>query len=118
MDGVSVVVAVLAAAVILLALAFYVVTLVWTGRNRLGSSGAPDTAGRPDQSGSLARGFSYLHISPRWSGRRPGVQQRLERAFRRIDAVDPYVAPRRIGEALLHAGLIEPEPTTRPEDFR
>lgn len=121
MDGVSTVVAVLAAVVIVLALIFYVVTLVWAGRNRLGSAGA--TAGaapRPavGPSDSLARGFSYLHVSPRSSARRAGVQHRLERAFRRVDAVDPYAARRRIGEALVQAGLTEPPPTTRPEDRR
>jgi hypothetical protein len=121
-DGVSTVVAVLAAVVIVLALIFYVVTLVWAGRNRLGSAGAAPDPGRPrspdTSSGSLARGFSYLHVSPRSSARRAGVQQRVERAFVRIDAVDPYVAPRRIGEALLQAGLTEPSPSTPPEDRR
>ncbi|WP_375387293.1 MULTISPECIES: hypothetical protein [Actinomycetes] len=122
MDGVSTVVAVLAAVVIVLALLFYVVTLVWAGRNRLGTAGtAPGGTGpRPPDgpSESLARGFSYLHVSPRSSARRAGVQQRLERAYRRVDAVDPYAAPRRIGEALLQAGLTEPPPSTRPEDRR
>nr|WP_294694757.1 hypothetical protein [uncultured Friedmanniella sp.] len=69
--------------------------------------------------GSLARGFSYLHVSPRSSTRRAGVHDRLQRAFARIDAVDPHEAPRRIGEALLQAGLADsgtrPPPTDPPE---
>lgn len=122
------VVAVLAAVVIVLALLFYVVTLVWAGRNRAGSASGAAAVAKPeaggaaardrDSSGSLARGFSYLHVSPRSSTRRPGVQQRLERAYRRIDAVDPHAAPRRIGEALLQAGLAEPLPPPNPEGPR
>lgn len=72
--------------------------------------------------GSLARGFSYLHVSPRSSTRRAGVHDRLQRAFARIDAVDPHEAPRRIGEALLQAGLADagtrPPPTDPPEARR
>jgi hypothetical protein len=120
-DGVSTVVAVLAAVVIVLALLFYVVTLVWAGRNRLGSAATPAGTAPSSSDGpsdSLARGFSYLHVSPRSSARRAGVQHRLERAFRRVDAVDPYAAPRRIGEALLQAGLAEPPLSSRPEDRR
>ncbi len=122
MDGVSTVVAVLAAVVIVLALAFYVITLVWAGRNRLGTAGTTNGGTAPRSSDrssdSLARGFSYLHVSPRSSARRAGVQHRLERAYRRVDTVDPYAAPRRIGEALLQAGLTEPPLSSRPEDRR
>jgi hypothetical protein len=45
------------------------------------------------------------------------VHDRLARAFVRIDAVDPHEAPRRIGEALLQAGLADasvPAPAARP----
>ncbi|WP_375432217.1 hypothetical protein [uncultured Friedmanniella sp.] len=127
MDGVSTVVAALAAAVVVVALVFYVVTLVWAGRNRQGSAG-PRTqsagAGSAAAGGtvpnrpswSLVGGFSYLHVSPRSSAHRAGVQQRLERVIRRVDAVDPYAESRRIGEALLQAGLTTPPPTSRPED--
>lgn len=114
------VVAVLAAVVIVLALGFYLVTLVWAGRNRMVSTTVAGGSGRSgpasgrtpedDSSGSLARGFSYLHVSPRSASRRPGVQQRLQSAFARIDAVDPHAAPRRIGEALMQPGLVEPDP--------
>lgn len=124
MSSVSLVVAVLAAVVIVLALIFYVVTLTWAGRRRLGTApGAaadggtgPGTTGRVPAEGpsaSLARGFSYLHVLPRSASRRPGVQHRLDRAFRRVDGVDPHASSRRIGEALLQAGLVEDLPAAR-----
>lgn len=90
---------VLAAALIVVALLVFVVPL--------GRGGAPGESGRragtgaePSATGSLARGFGYLHVSSRAPVRRGGVQQRLARAYARIDAVDPHAAPRRIGEAL------------------
>ncbi|MET1005985.1 MAG: hypothetical protein ABWX96_10570 [Propionibacteriaceae bacterium] len=36
------------------------------------------------------------------------VEGNFERAFARIDAVDPYLAQRRIGEALAEVGLVSP----------
>jgi hypothetical protein len=70
---------------------------------------APRAPGGPS-SEALARGFSYLHVSSRSSVRRGGVHERLARAFARIDAVDPHAAPRRIGEAMVQAGLADPTP--------
>jgi len=86
------------------------VFLVPLGRSGAQSLAAPRTGdGAPgSQAGSLARGFSYLHVSPRTATRRAGVHDRLTRAFARVDAVDPHEAPRRIGEALLQAGLADP----------
>ena len=116
MEGVAWVFVGAAALATLVALLVFLVPL---GRSS-GQALAPRRSGASASSpvGSLARGFSYLHVSPRTSGRRAGVHERLERAVGRIDAVDPHEAPRRIGEALLQAGLVDdgtrPPPADRP----
>ncbi len=93
------------------------VFLVPLGRRSSDSLGAPrpGAPGGRSQAGPMARGFSFLHVSPQNAVRRAGVQDRFARACARIDAVDPHEAPRRIGEALLQAGLAgsaaEPPPS-------
>jgi hypothetical protein len=89
---------VLAAVLIVVALVVFVAPL---GRSRDGAARGARTGGAPSATGSLARGFSYLHVSSRSPARRGGVHERLARAFARIDAVDPHAAPRRIGETLV-----------------
>ncbi|SDT17397.1 hypothetical protein SAMN04488543_3210 [Friedmanniella luteola] len=111
-----------AAVALLVALLVFLVPLGRRGGPSRGAPGPGSTApvGPAD---SLARGFSYLHVSPRTAVRRAGVHERLARAFVRIDAVDPHEAPRRIGEALLQAGLADtpapapavPAPAARPD---
>lgn len=109
MDGAAWVLVVLAAVLVLVALLVFLVPLARADRD--GGSGARPAGNRPpSSSGSLARGFSYLYVSPRSAPRRGGVHERLARAFARIDAVDPHAAPRRIGEALVQAGLADPVP--------
>ncbi len=76
------------------------------GGPRAGASG-PGASAPGGPASSMARGFSFLHVSPHTSSRRPGVQERFARACTRVDAVDPHEAPRRIGEALLQAGLAD-----------
>lgn len=119
MEGVAWVFVGAAAVATLVALLVFLVPL---GRSSGQTTAAPQADAAPDSGvGSLARGFSYLHVSPRTSARRAGVHDRLQRAFRRIDAVDPHEAPRRIGEALLQAGLSEPArrpPPTDPPSMR
>ena len=95
-----------AAVATLVALLVFLVPLGRRGSESLGARPALD-AGPGSPAGSLARGFSYLHVSPRTGARRAGVHDRLARAFARVDAVDPHEAPRRIGEALLQAGLAD-----------
>jgi hypothetical protein len=118
MTGVAWVFVGAAAVATLVALLVFLVPLGRRGSRSLagpGSGGGPpgSRAGSGSQAGSLARGFSFLHVSPRTAARRAGVHERLARAFARIDAVDPHEAPRRIGEALLQAGLAEaPRPRT------
>ncbi|GAA1431337.1 hypothetical protein GCM10009616_18190 [Microlunatus lacustris] len=109
MTGVAWVFVGAAAVATLVALLVFLVPLGRSGAQSLAGPRTGDAA-PGSQAGSLARGFSYLHVSPRTATRRAGVHERLTRAFARIDAVDPHEAPRRIGEALLQAGLAEPAP--------
>lgn len=124
---------VLAAAVLLVALMVFFVPVIRSGLDRLSSartsparsssaqtssaqtssaqtpSNGPDPtpAARPNP---LVRGFGYLCVTPRFTRYRHSLEDRLQQAFRRIDAVDPDVAPRRIGLAMLQAGLVDPPP--------
>jgi hypothetical protein len=111
-DSAAWVMVVLAAVLVLVALVVFVLPLVRGDTSPAPSSGAPGAgvrgSGPPNPSGSLARGFGYLYVSPATHARRGGVHERLARAFARVDAVDPHAAPRRIGEALVEAGLVEP----------
>jgi hypothetical protein len=50
--------------------------------------------------GSLLKGFSYLYAPLRYPRVHYSVGGRLELAIGRIDAVDPSVAPQRVGQAL------------------
>ncbi|GAA1840313.1 hypothetical protein ACFFOM_05990 [Microlunatus capsulatus] len=101
-----------AAVATLVALLVFLVPLGRRGSESLGTRPAVD-AGPGSPAGSLARGFSYLHVSPPPGVRRAGVHDRLARAFARVDSVDPHEAPRRIGEALLQAGLADGSAATR-----
>ena len=58
----------------------------------------------------------HVRLSPRRPRRRTdSVGRRFERAMGRIDTVDPYDAQRRIGEAIVVAGLVEePDRQTSP----
>jgi len=79
---------------------------------------APDAnapSNRPSPAGPLIRGYGYVGASLTRLRRREGVSNRLARAFERIDQVDPYAAARRVGMAMLHAGLVSP-PTWPPRD--
>lgn len=102
---------VIAAVVVLVALMVYILP------PRRGAPGeAPEVAPgtTPSSSGSLARGFGYLQVSSGPTVRRGGVHSRLQRAFQRVDAVDPHANPRRIGEALVQAGLADPLNSAAP----
>jgi len=107
--GATWVLVVLAAALVLVALLVFLVPLARGDRDDAGGAGSANA--RPtSSSGSLARGFGYLSVSPRSVARRGGVHERFSRAFARVDAVDPHAAPRRIGEALVQAGLADAAP--------
>jgi len=107
---------VLAAVLVLVALVAFVLPLARSRSAGTALSVDGVRATRPaSPSGSLARGFGYLYLSPGPQTRRGGVHERLARAFARIDAVDPHAAPRRIGEALAQAGIGEPPPRAATE---
>lgn len=55
--------------------------------------------------GHRRRGSLRWTSRPR-SGEHRSVEDNLARAFERIDAVDPFVAQRRIGQALAEVGLV------------
>jgi hypothetical protein len=76
---------------------------------------------RPEASppGSLLKGVGYLFGSRRTFRRSAGVTGRFERAVGRIDKVDPFAAPRRIGLAMVQAGLVdEPSLADLPTEER
>jgi hypothetical protein len=50
--------------------------------------------------GSLLKGFSYLYAPLRYPRVHYSVGGRLQHAIGRIDAVDPSVAPQRVGQVL------------------
>jgi hypothetical protein len=58
--------------------------------------------------GHLIVGFGYLYPQIDFVRSRGSVQRRMRRAIQRVDAVDPYTGARRIGSALLQAGLVDP----------
>ena len=68
----------------------------------------------------LIMGAAYLFPPLDFTRSRGSVQRRLERAIQRVDVVDPYAAPRRIGSALLQAGFVDTQtslpPASEPEE--
>ncbi len=73
-----------------------------------GSSGGA----MPTSAGAMLKGFGYLYAPRRGARHTDSVNHRFTRAMLRIDAVDPYLAPRRIGLALAEAGFTVAEPPT------
>jgi hypothetical protein len=69
----------------------------------------------PSYPSSLIKGVGYLFGAHRSYRRSDGVTGRFDRAVARIDQVDPYAAPRRIGLAMVQAGLVDaPSPADAP----
>jgi hypothetical protein len=64
--------------------------------------------------GSLIKGFSYLYAPLRYQRIHHSVGSRLEYAIARIDAVDPSVAPERVGQALQQMVDLVSGPTEAP----
>ena len=56
-----------------------------------------------------ARGLGHMFGAVNAPRRPRSVESNLQRAFARIDAIDPYAGPRRIGMALTDKGLLSPE---------
>ncbi len=63
---------------------------------------------------SLAVGFSHLFGPWGLPRRRHQLPDRMGRAMLRVDAVDPYEERRRVGMALVRAGLTAAPPPGRP----
>jgi len=90
---------VVGAGVLLVGLVVFVVPVLRAERRPAAS--APPAPVATTRTGSLLRGFGYLYEAPEFARRTRSVGHRLQRAFDRIEAVDPNAAPRRIGLALL-----------------
>ena len=105
---------------ILLVIAGFVIPIFLTG-----GAGSSRPRSRPrtrvfadSPAGHLIVGFSYLYPRLDFARSRGSVQRRMRRAIQRVDAVDPYSGARRIGSALLQAGLVDdgtPQPTEEEE---
>lgn len=96
------------AAVLIVVVAFVLVAVKTDRPRRASSLLKPGASSDPVRwsSASLARGVGHLYgpIGARRQTR--SVADNVARAAQRIDDVDPYAAPRRIGEALSHVGLV------------
>ena len=79
---------------------------------RLTMPGFKIPSGSP--AGSLIKGFSYLYAPLRYQRIHHSVGSRLEYAIARIDAVDPSVAPERVGQALQQMVDLVSGPTEAP----
>ena len=109
--AVTVIVAVLVGLLVL-----YAPSLRTVGRR---PAGAPRWRPEASHPGSLLKGVGYLFGSRRSFRRSDGVTGRFERAVGRIDTVDPFAAPRRIGLAMVQAGLVdEPSLADLPTEER
>ena len=92
-----------------------------SGRRRQPSSISPRRLTMPplkipsgSPTGSLIKGFSYLYAPLRYQRIHHSVGSRLEYAIARIDAVDPSVAPERVGQALQQMVDLVSGPTEAP----
>lgn len=112
--GMTVIVAVLVGLLVL-----YAPSLRTAGRRTAGGPRWRPEASHPS---SLLKGVGYLYGSRRSFRRSDGVTGRFQRAVGRIDTVDPFAAPRRIGLAMVQAGLVDgpsladPPPEERSAD--
>ena len=97
--GIAIIVAVLVGLMVL-----YVPVLGTRHRRSSGDHGLHFPTSHPS---SLLKGVGYLFGARRSYRRSDGVVGRFDRAFVRIDQVDPYAAPRRIGLAMVQAGLVD-----------
>ncbi|HET9778689.1 MAG TPA: hypothetical protein VFP81_05345 [Propionibacteriaceae bacterium] len=81
---------------------------------RLTMPGSKIPSGSP--AGSLIKGFSYLYAPHRYQRIHHSVGGRLEYAIARIDAVDPSVAPQRVGQALHQVVDLGSGPADSPDE--
>lgn len=83
-------------------------------RSRVSASTDASSAVRSSASDPDRRRRSPLSFRP-WSRSR-SVGANFERAVARIDSVDPYEMPRRIGAALAQVGLLAPVPGEQDDE--
>jgi hypothetical protein len=81
---------------------------------RLTMPGFKIRSGSP--AGSLLKGFSYLYAPLRYQRIHHSVGERLGYAIARIDAVDPLVAPQRVGQAVQQMVDLVSGPAESPEE--
>jgi hypothetical protein len=103
----------------LLVIAGFVIPIFITGGGR--SRPRPRARRLADSPANyLIMGAAYLFPPLDFTRSRGSVQRHLERAIQRVDVVDPYAAPRRIGSALLQAGFVDSQtslpPAAEPEE--
>lgn len=97
----------------LLVIAGFVIPIFITGGGR--SRPRPRSRRLADSPANyLIMGAAYLFPPLDFTRSRGSVQRRLERAIQRVDVVDPYAAPRRIGSALLQAGFVDTQTSLPP----
>ena len=107
-------------------LAFFVVLLRHTVRSRGRSTRRGMERDAADESAPASRppsaftssGLGHLFGGLGHRHRSSSVGARLERAYARIDAVDPYAGARRIGAALAGSGLVGGHSSGEPEGMR
>jgi hypothetical protein len=120
--GIGVIVVVLASVMLMFAPALADLRGRDRSRSRTAEPPPPGVRRPTSYAGSLIKGFGYMFGSRRRPRRRmDSVGLRFDRAMARIDTVDPYDAQRRIGEAMVVAGLVDEadlpeEETELPDD--
>ncbi len=119
--GIGIIVVVLASVMLMFAPALADLRGRSRGRSRTAEPPPPGVRRPNSYAGSLIKGFGYMFASRRRPRRRTdSVGLRFDRAMTRIDTVDPYDAQRRIGEAMVVAGLVDeadlPEETELPDE--
>jgi hypothetical protein len=107
----------------LVILTLLLVFIIPSGRRRR-LSGSPRRLTMPgfripsgSPAGSLVKGFSYLYAPLRYQRIHHSVGGRLGYAIARIDAVDPSVAPQRVGHALQQMVDLVSGPAESPEEI-
>jgi hypothetical protein len=89
-----------------------VARIVRPARSRRPATPPPHPTSVPAATESAGRSGFALAAFGRTRTQR-SVVGNFERAYRRIDAVDPYAGARRIGEALAESGLVAAAPSER-----
>jgi hypothetical protein len=100
-----------ASGIIAIVLIGLVVRVIRPARSTVSLTRTSRRAGRDPDGSAESGGSPWSRATP---GRHRSVEGNLERAFARIDAVDPYELPRRIGSALTEAGLLSEAPEEPP----